>query len=155
MDIRNPLSLLAHERSRIPLTHRLVLYTLEAGDCLFCIQFIEVLEIYGNVCGDKNCFSLKVTKIPRRAEKARKFLKDSAFSQSKCDKNSDKGRENMRILEKTVLFLSLKVTKILGKAEKARKFLKDRAFSQSKSDKNSGKDRESKEFLERQGFFSV
>ena len=61
----------------------------------------------------------------------------------------------MRILEKTVLFLSLKVTKILGKAEKARKFLKDRAFSQSKSDKNSGKDRESKEFLERQGFFSV
>ena len=132
-----------------------MLYTLEAGDCLFCIQFIEVLEIYGNVCGDKNCFSLKVTKIPRRAEKARKFLKDSAFSQSKCDKNSDKGRENMRILEKTVLFLSLKVTKILGKAEKARKFLKDRAFSQSKSDKNSGKDRESKEFLERQGFFSV
>ena len=132
-----------------------MLYTLEAGDCLFCIQFIEVLEIYGNVCGDKNCFSLKVTKIPRRAEKARKFLKDSAFSQSKCDKNSDKGRENMRILEKTVLFLSLKVTKILGKAEKARNFLKDRAFSQSKSDKNSGKDRESKEFLERQGFFSV
>ena len=52
-DIRNPLSLLAHERSRfatcqwelltptdisIPLTHRLVLYTLEAGDCLFCVQ---------------------------------------------------------------------------------------------------------------------
>ena len=132
-----------------------MLYTLEAGDCLFCVQFIEVPEIYGNVCGDKNCFSLKVTKIPRKAEKARKFLKDSAFSQSKCDKNSDKGRENMRILEKTVLFLSLKVTKILGKAEKARKFLKDRAFSQSKSDKNSGKDRESKEFLERQGFFSV
>ena len=47
------LSLLAHERSRfatcqwelltptdisIPLTHRLVLYTLEAGDCLFCVQ---------------------------------------------------------------------------------------------------------------------
>ena len=54
-DIRNPLSLLAHERSRfatcqwelltptdisIPLTHRLVLYTLEAGDCLFCVQKI-------------------------------------------------------------------------------------------------------------------
>ena len=53
-DIRNPLSLLAHERSRfancqwelltptdisIPFTHRLVLYTLEAGDCLFCVQF--------------------------------------------------------------------------------------------------------------------
>ena len=52
-DIRNPLSLLAHERSRfancqwelltptdisIPLTHRLVHYTLEAGDCLFCVQ---------------------------------------------------------------------------------------------------------------------
>ena len=132
-----------------------MLYTLEAGDCLFCVQFIEVLEIYGNVCGDKNCFSLKVTKIPRRAEKARKFLKDRAFYQSKCDKNSYKGRENMRILEKTVLFLSLKVTKIPRRAEKARKFLKDRAFSQSKSDKNSGKDRESKEFLERQGFFSV
>ena len=132
-----------------------MLYTLEAGDCLFCVQFIEVPEIYGNVCGDKNCFSLKVTKIPRRAEKVRKFLKDRAFYQSKCDKNSEKGRENMRILEKTVLFLSLKVTKIPRKAEKARKFLKDRAFSQSKSDKNSGKDRESKEFLERQGFFSV
>ena len=40
--------------------------------------------------------SLKVTKIPRRAEKARKFLKDRAFYQSKCDKNSDKGRENMK-----------------------------------------------------------
>ena len=52
-DIRNPLSLLAHERSRfatcqwelltptdisIPLTPRLVLYTLEAGECLFCVQ---------------------------------------------------------------------------------------------------------------------
>ena len=52
-DIRNPLSLLAHERSRfatchwellaptdisIPLTHRLVLYALEAGECLFCVQ---------------------------------------------------------------------------------------------------------------------
>ena len=132
-----------------------MLYTLEAGDCLFCVQFIEVPEIYDNVCGDKNCFSLKVTKIPRRAEKAWNFLKDKAFYQSKCEKNSDKGRENMRILEKTVLFLSLKVTKIPGKAEKARNFLKDKAFSQSKSDKNSGKDRESKEFLERQGFFSV
>ena len=37
-DIRNLLSLSAHERSRIPFTHRLVLYTLEAGDCLFCVQ---------------------------------------------------------------------------------------------------------------------
>ena len=52
-DIRNPLSLLAHERSRfatcqwelltptdisIPRTHRLVLYALEAGECLFCVQ---------------------------------------------------------------------------------------------------------------------
>ena len=52
-DIRNPLSLLAHERSRfatcqwelltptdisIPLTHRLVLYALEAGECLFCVH---------------------------------------------------------------------------------------------------------------------
>ena len=119
-----------------------MLYTLEAGDCLFCIQFIEVPEIYGNVCGDKNCFSLKVTKIPRKAEKARKFLKDRAFYQSKCDKNSEKGRENMRILEKTVLFLSLKVTKILGKAEKAWNFLKDKAFSQSKCDQNSEKGRE-------------
>ncbi len=119
-----------------------MLYTLEAGDCLFCVQFIEVPEIYGNVCGDKNCFSLKVTKIPRRAEKARKFLKDRAFYQSKCDKNSDKGRESVRILEKQCFFISLKVTKIPGKAEKARNFLKDKAFSQSKSDKNSGKGRE-------------
>ena len=54
-DIRNPLSLLAHERSRfatcqwelltptdisIPLTHRLVLYAPEAGECLFCVQII-------------------------------------------------------------------------------------------------------------------
>ena len=61
----------------------------------------------------------------------------------------------MRILEKTVLFLSLKVTKILGKAEKARKFLKDRAFYQSKCDKNSGKGRESVRILEEQCFFSV
>ena len=53
-DIRNPLSLLAHERSRfatcqwelltptdisIPFTHRLVLCALEAGECLFCVQF--------------------------------------------------------------------------------------------------------------------
>ena len=120
----------------------MVLYTLEAGDCLFCVQFIEVPEIYGNVCGDKNCFSLKVTKIPRRAEKARKFLKDSAFSQSKSDKIAGMGRESVRILEKTVLFLSLKVTKILGKAEKAWKFLKDKAFSQSKCDQNSDKGRE-------------
>ena len=132
-----------------------MLDTLEAGDCLFCVQFIEVLEIYGNVCGDKNCFSLKVTKILGKAEKARKFLKDRAFYQSKCDKNSYKGRENMRILEKTVLFLSLKVTKILGKAEKARKFLKDRAFYQSKCDKNSDKGRENMRILEKQCFFSV
>ena len=74
---------------------------------------------------------------------------------SKSDKNSEKGRENMRILEKTVLFLSQKVTKILGKTEKTWNFLKDKAFSQSKSDKNFGKDRESKEFLERQCFLSV
>ena len=54
-DIRNPLSLLAHEHSRfatcqwelltptdisIPPTHRLVLYAPEAGECLFCIQII-------------------------------------------------------------------------------------------------------------------
>ena len=110
--------LLTHTDISIPLTHRLVLYTLEAGDCLFCIQFIEVPEIYGNVCGDKNCFSLKVTKILGRAEKARKFLKDRAFYQSKCDQNSGKGRESVRILEKTVLFLSLKVTKIPTRAEK-------------------------------------
>ena len=60
-DIRNPLSLLAHERSRfatcqwelltptdisIPLTHRLVLYTLEAGDCLFCIQIIQPFSVF-------------------------------------------------------------------------------------------------------------
>lgn len=81
--------------------------------------------------------SLKVTKIPEWAEKTWKFLKDRAFYQSKCDKNSDKGRENMRILEKTVLFLSLKMTKIPGKAEKAWNFLKDKAFSQSKCDQNS------------------
>ena len=37
-DIRNPLSLLANERSRFANPHRLVLYTLEAGDCLFCVQ---------------------------------------------------------------------------------------------------------------------
>ena len=83
-----------------------------------------------------------MTKIPGKAEKARKFLKDRAFYRSKCDKNSEKGRENMRIFEKTVLFLSLKVTKILGKAEKAWKFLKDKAFSQSKCDQNSDKGRE-------------
>ena len=130
-----------------------MLYTLEAGDCLFCVQFIEVPEIYGNVCGDKNCFSLNVIKFPMRAEKARKFLKDRAFYQSKCDKNSDKGRENMRILEKTVLFLSLKVTKILGKAEKARKFLKDRAFYQSKCDKNYYKGRENMRILEKTVLF--
>ena len=43
--------------------------------------------------------SLKVTKIPERAEKARNFLKNSAFSQSKCDKNSEKGRESVEFLE--------------------------------------------------------
>ena len=95
-----------------------MLDTLEAGDCLFCVQFIEVPEIYGNVCGDKNCFSLNVIKFPMRTDKAWNFLKDRAFYQSKCDKNSYKGRENMRILEKTVLFLSLNVTKIPIRAEK-------------------------------------
>ena len=57
-DIHNPLSLLAHERSRfatcqwelltptdisIPLTHRLVLYALEAGECLFCVHDMRIL----------------------------------------------------------------------------------------------------------------
>jgi hypothetical protein len=57
-DIRNPLSLLAHERSRfatcqwelltptdisIPLTHRLVLHALEAVECLFCVQFCIII----------------------------------------------------------------------------------------------------------------
>lgn len=69
-------------------------------------------------------------------------MKDSAFSQSKSDQNSYKGRENMRILEKTVLFLSLKVTKIPRRAEKAWNFLKDKAFSLSKCDQNSDKGRE-------------
>ena len=61
-DIRNPLSLLAHERSRfanckcelltpadisIPLIHSLVLYTLEAGDCLFCVQNDVKIVIFG------------------------------------------------------------------------------------------------------------
>ena len=77
-----------------------------------------------------------------RAEKAWNFLKDKAFSQSKSDKISGMGRESVRILEKTVLFLSLKVTKILGKAEKTWDFLKDKAFSQSKCDQNSDKGRE-------------
>ena len=59
-DIRNPLSLLAHERSRfatcqwelltptdisIPFTHRLVLYALEAGECLFCVQTLHNLIV--------------------------------------------------------------------------------------------------------------
>ena len=96
-----------------------------------------------------------MTKIPERAEKARNFLKDKAFSQSKSDKNSDKGRENMKNKGKTVFFISPKVTKIPERAEKARKFLKDKAFSQSQCDKNSDKGRESVEFLEKQGFFSV
>ena len=62
-DIRNPLSLLAHERSRfatcqwelltptdisIPFTHRLVLYALEAGECLFCVQIIIFLLFSAN-----------------------------------------------------------------------------------------------------------
>ena len=53
-DIRNPLSLLAHERSRfatcqceiltptdisIPLTHRLVLYALEVGNAYFTFKW--------------------------------------------------------------------------------------------------------------------
>ena len=96
-----------------------MLYTLEAGDCLFCVQFIEVPEIYGNVCGDKNCFSLNVIKFPMRADKAWNFLKDKAFYQSKCDKNSGKGRESNEIKEKPVFFISLKVTKIPERAEKA------------------------------------
>ena len=96
-----------------------------------------------------------MTKIPERAEKAWNFLKNKAFSQSKSDKNSDKGRENMKNKGKTGLFLSPNVTKIPTRAEKAWNFLKDKAFSQSKSDKNSGKGRESKEFIENQCFFSV
>ena len=36
-DIRNPLSQLAHERSR------LVLYTLEASECLFYVQIAAIL----------------------------------------------------------------------------------------------------------------
>ena len=39
------------------------------------IQFIEVPEIYGNVCGEK------------------------ILIQSKCDKNSEKGRESVEFLE--------------------------------------------------------
>ena len=130
-----------------------MLYTLEAGDCLFCVQFIEVLEIYGNVCGDKNCFSLNVIKFPMKADKAWNFLKDKAFSQSKSDKISGMGRESVRILEKTVLFLGLKVTKIPGKAEKTWNFLKDRAFYQSKCDKNSYKGRENMRILEKTVLF--
>ena len=83
------------------------------------------------------------------------FLKDKAFSQSKSDKISGMGRESVRILEKTVLFLSLKVTKIPEMAEKAMKLKENQCFSQSKSDKNSGNGRESKEILERQGFLSL
>ena len=52
------------------------------------IQFIEVPEIYGNVCGEK------------------------ILIQSKCDKNSGKGRENMKNKGKTVFFISPSVTKI-------------------------------------------
>ncbi len=48
--------------------------------------------------------SLKVTKIPEWAEKAWNFLKDSAFYQSKSDKNSGKGRENNEILERQCFF---------------------------------------------------
>ena len=77
-DIRNPLSLLAHERSRfatcqweflthtdisIPLTHRLVLYALEAGECLFCVQISSVYNflIFSamiNLCVNPTDFSL-------------------------------------------------------------------------------------------------
>ena len=54
-----------------------------------------------------------------RADKAWNFLKDKAFYQSKCDKNSGKGRESNEIKEKPVFFISLKVTKIPERAEKA------------------------------------
>ena len=37
-----------------------------------------------------------MTKILGKAEKTWNFLKDKAFSLSKCDQNSDKGRENMK-----------------------------------------------------------
>ena len=55
-DIRNPLSLLAHEHSRFatrqwkllistdirhPPIHCLVLYTLDVGECLFCVHKIK------------------------------------------------------------------------------------------------------------------
>ena len=71
-DIRNPLSLLAHERSRfatcqwelltptdisIPLTHRLVLYALEAGECLFCVQKTE-----------QNCYYSAQSHIPEKSD---------------------------------------------------------------------------------------
>ena len=61
-DIRNSLSLLAHERSRfatcqwelltptdisIPFTHRLVLYALEARECLFCVQTLGRRDLSG------------------------------------------------------------------------------------------------------------
>ncbi len=59
-----------------------------------------------------------MTKIPERAKKTMKFLKDKAFSQSKSDKNSGMGRENMENKGKTVLSISLKVTKIPTRAEK-------------------------------------
>ena len=73
-DIRNPLSLLAHERSRfatcqwelltptdisIPLTHRLVLYALEAGECLFCVHtFLHHYTITFIVSTQKISFTL-------------------------------------------------------------------------------------------------
>ena len=59
-DIRNPLSLLAHERSRfatcqwelltptdisIPFTHHLVLCALEVGECLFFVQAILMCRL--------------------------------------------------------------------------------------------------------------
>ena len=62
-DIRNPLSLLAHERSRfatcqwelltptdisIPLTYRLVLYALEAGECLSQSRRLPLLQVVSN-----------------------------------------------------------------------------------------------------------
>ena len=73
-DIRNPHSLLAHERSRfatcqwelltptdvsIPLTHRLVLYALEAGECLFCVHtFLHHYTITFIVSTQKISFTL-------------------------------------------------------------------------------------------------
>ena len=78
-DIRNPLSLLAHERSRfatcqwelltptdisIPRTHRLVLYALEAGECLFCVHtFLHHYTIAFIVSTQKISFTLFLFRI--------------------------------------------------------------------------------------------